>query len=456
CAFKVDIQKAYDTVDWKFLKEVLHGFGFHTLRVRGVYIKLELVNLYFADDLFLFAHGDIHSATIIMEALNEFKLASEGRLPVKYLGVPLISSRLIYRDCKELIEKQLMRGFLWYQGSMQRSKAKVAWDVIWLPKREGGLGLRKLELFNKALMSSHIWDILMLKESLWIKWIHAYKIRDRNFWDVLFRGNMTWGWQKILQLCPILREYIWYRIGDGSKVSMWSNHWCWLVKYPPLNNIIVPNIAQDAVDILEWSDNDGSVKHFSVATVWHRIRPRSEEVKWCDVVWFSKCIPRHALHLWLVIKRCLKTQDRLRIWDMHGSNSTIICPLCKLQSDNHEHLFFECIFSRQVWDNVKGLAGLDQVVPLIDAIIDVLIPIAKRRTTKFVIAKLVVAASTYVIWKERNWRLFKGQKRSINEVADTIQLIVRLKLLSCSFKKSKDGLEFVLLWKLPESIISST
>ncbi|GKC89451.1 hypothetical protein Tco_1150100 [Tanacetum coccineum] len=29
CAFKVDIQKAYDTVDWKFLKDILIGFGFH-------------------------------------------------------------------------------------------------------------------------------------------------------------------------------------------------------------------------------------------------------------------------------------------------------------------------------------------------------------------------------------------------------------------------------------------
>ncbi|GJV95444.1 putative RNA-directed DNA polymerase, eukaryota, reverse transcriptase zinc-binding domain protein [Tanacetum coccineum] len=29
CAFKVDIQKAYDTVDWGFLHEVLIGFGFH-------------------------------------------------------------------------------------------------------------------------------------------------------------------------------------------------------------------------------------------------------------------------------------------------------------------------------------------------------------------------------------------------------------------------------------------
>ncbi|GJX13355.1 hypothetical protein Tco_0205113, partial [Tanacetum coccineum] len=29
CAFKVDIQKAYDTVDWAFLKNILIGFGFH-------------------------------------------------------------------------------------------------------------------------------------------------------------------------------------------------------------------------------------------------------------------------------------------------------------------------------------------------------------------------------------------------------------------------------------------
>ncbi|GKE14229.1 hypothetical protein Tco_1421806 [Tanacetum coccineum] len=102
--------------------------------------KLELINLCFADDLFLFAFGDVQSASIIKEALDEFKYASgltpslpksttyfcnvlnyiklailqvlpfeEGRLPVKYLGVPLISSRLIVRDCKELVEKVQIR-----------------------------------------------------------------------------------------------------------------------------------------------------------------------------------------------------------------------------------------------------------------------------------------------------------------------------------------------------------
>ncbi|GKC30216.1 RNA-directed DNA polymerase, eukaryota, reverse transcriptase zinc-binding domain protein, partial [Tanacetum coccineum] len=221
--------------------------------------KMELINLCFADDLFLFAHGDDNSAKVIMELLDEFKLVSrlthslpksttyfcnvlnctklailqimpfeEGRLLVKYLGVPLVPSRLVYKDCKELIKKvdghindwknkslliagrlqlvqsviasmhvywalvfvlptyvlldieQRMLGFLWCQGSMGKGKVKVAWDAVCLSKEEGGLGVKHLDLFNKALMSSHVWKLLLRRDSLWVKWIHTYKIKHRN------------------------------------------------------------------------------------------------------------------------------------------------------------------------------------------------------------------------------------------------------------------------------------
>ncbi|GJW84185.1 hypothetical protein Tco_0157330 [Tanacetum coccineum] len=327
CAFKVDIQKAYDTVDWMFLKDILGGFGFHARLIgwimecvtttsfsisingslhgyfkgrRGLrqgdplspYLftlvmevltlmlrrriqasdlftyhrhcsKLELVNLCFADDLFLFSHGDVNSTKVIMDSLEEFKNVSglvpsipkstayfcnvlnhvklsimqilpfeEGRLPVKYLGVPLVTSRLIFRDCKELIEKvqnrvdnwknkslsiagrlqliqsvigslhvfwasvfvlpsqvlrdieQIMRGFLWSHGLFKRGHAKVAWNVVCLPRKEGGLGIRRLDFFNKALMITHLWKLINNKESLWVQWIHAYKLLGRNFWEI--------------------------------------------------------------------------------------------------------------------------------------------------------------------------------------------------------------------------------------------------------------------------------
>ncbi|GJV30268.1 hypothetical protein Tco_1386716 [Tanacetum coccineum] len=634
CAFKVDIQKAYDTVDWEFLRAALIGFGFHDRMIswimecvsttsfsisingslhgffkgkRGLrqgdplspYLftlvmevftlmlhrrvcdssnftyhrycsELELINLCFADDLFLFAHGDVNSATIIKEALDEFKDASglnpsmpkskayfcnvlnhtklaillvlpfeEDRLPVKYLGVPLVSSRLIFRDCKELIDKvqnrvndwknkslsfagrlqliqsvlgslnvfwasvfalpsrvlldieQIMRGFLWCQGGLSRGKAKVAWEVVCLPKKEGGLGIRRLDHFNKALMVSHIWKLLSLKESLWVKWIHVYKLKNRSFWEIPYRGKMSWSWRKLLKLRPLIREFIWSDIGNGSNTSMWFDKWCinsplcnnisardiaragfslaskvrdciqggmwswpheWMVKYPFLNSIPVPILNDSKSDVLEWRNRDGSVYPFSVQLVWESIRPRDNEVPWYDLVWFSSCIPRHAVHMWLIMKKRLKTQDMLSNWDIAAGLSSV-CPLCEMHPDSHEHLFFDCSFSQQVWSRVKHFAGLMGSSSSLDSIVSILMPIAKRNTVKSCIGKLTFAAAAYFIWQERNSRLFKSLKRSIQEVVDCIMSAVRLKLLSCRFRKSKDAIMFARLWELPLSML---
>lgn len=77
------------------------------------------------------------------------------------------------------IEK-LLRGFLWSQGELKRGSAKVAWKYICLPKSEGGLGIKSLKFWNKALMATHNWKIISNKESLWVKWIHVYRLPNRN------------------------------------------------------------------------------------------------------------------------------------------------------------------------------------------------------------------------------------------------------------------------------------
>ncbi|GJR00925.1 hypothetical protein Tco_0523909 [Tanacetum coccineum] len=73
----------------------------------------------------------------------------------------------------------------------------------------------------------------------------------------------------------------------------------------------------------------------------------------------------------------------------------------------------------------------------------------KYISCKSVIAKLVLSASTYYVWKERNARLFTNKKQSAPQVIEAIVSSIRLKLLSCSFKKTKDGIKAEHLWKLP-------
>ena len=74
--------------------------------------------------------------------------------------------------------------------------------------------------------------------------------------------------------------------------------------------------------------------------------------------------------------------------------------------------------AKGIWDKVKDCAGLAHYTANVYDIIQSLMPIMNRRTTNSVVAKLVVAASTYYVWQERNWRLFKKGKRIPDQIVD--------------------------------------
>ncbi|GJY27625.1 putative RNA-directed DNA polymerase [Tanacetum coccineum] len=417
CAFKVDIQKDYDTIDWRFLDTILKCFSFHPTMVkwtmacvsstsfslslngdihgffkgrRGLrqgdplspYLftlvmeiltliirrrvrlsdsfryhnhceELEIINVCFADDLFIFARGEVESARVIMDSLDEFKMTSglvpsipkstayfcnvcnhvklsilnimpfgEGKLPFKYLGVPLISSRLLNKDCKILVEKaknrigdwenkslsfagrlqlfksvissmhvywasvlviskgiiydiqQLIRGFLWCNGEFKQGKAKVAWDIIFLPKREGGLGIRSLEL------------------------------KGCTIWDVPLKANMSWGWLKLLQLRAFVRPFFWVKLDitrEGFHLQncmadlLSSGEWIWpqswLLKAPDLGLVSIPSLEDARQDV---SQCGGSMVS-------------------CGLVFSLYSLARFSFMARM--RHSLKMQDKLRQWD---------------------------------------------------------------------------------------------------------------------------------------------
>nr|GFC19051.1 hypothetical protein [Tanacetum cinerariifolium] len=152
------------------------------------------------------------------------------------------------------------------------------------------------------------------------------------------------------------------KVADLMRHGTWQWPLAWLMKAPNLNLVVASNFTNSS-DRIQWRDANGTMADFSIKLAWEALRIRGDIMNWSNMVWFAHCIPRHAFYLWLVMRRCLKTQDMLRPWDVDPSTdlNALTCVFCKLQMDSHEHLFFECSFSAHVWQLVRVYAELEHI-----------------------------------------------------------------------------------------------
>ena len=63
--------------------------------------------------------------------------------------------------------EKVQRDFLWGGGHMERKAHLVKWEVVCGDKENGGLGIRKFALMNKALLGKWTWRFASDKEALW-------------------------------------------------------------------------------------------------------------------------------------------------------------------------------------------------------------------------------------------------------------------------------------------------
>ncbi|GJX96839.1 RNA-directed DNA polymerase, eukaryota, reverse transcriptase zinc-binding domain protein [Tanacetum coccineum] len=111
-AMKVDIQKAYDTINWKFLEAILvenYGYfkGGRGLRQGDpmspcLFTLMKLTHVCFADDLLLFCHGNKNSVIVLKKAIEEFGDIS-GLLP-NYSKNTIIFGSMKMEDQQEILK----------------------------------------------------------------------------------------------------------------------------------------------------------------------------------------------------------------------------------------------------------------------------------------------------------------------------------------------------------------
>lgn len=70
------------------------------------------------------------------------------------------------------------------------AKAKVSWKLLCHLKKEGGLGIKKLEEWNRVSMIRHIWNLFAQSGSLWVAWVKMYLLRGRSFGQLKISSSL--------------------------------------------------------------------------------------------------------------------------------------------------------------------------------------------------------------------------------------------------------------------------
>lgn len=109
-------------------------------------------------------------------------------------------------------------------------------------------------------------------------------------------------------------------------------------------------------DVCLWKRENGDFRpDFITSHTWNLTRTQSPKVSWCKGIWFKGATPKFSFITWLAVLDRLATGDRILKWN---SQADPTCWLCKSVSETRDHIFFDCVYSKEVWkETVKDLMG---------------------------------------------------------------------------------------------------
>lgn len=275
---------------------------------------------------------------------------------------------------------------------------------------------------------------------MWANWHKYHNLRNRSIWEIVESISDSWSWKMILRLRPLAERFIHGRVGNGKKISFWSDNWTPhgpLIKFlgesgPRSMRIplaarvadasanarwILPSPRSDAALALHaylttvtppsqalpedsycWIADNFECHGFSSSRTWESMRPKEMAKDWSKSVWFKGSVPKHAFNMWVAHLNRLQTRQRLATWGIRASTS---CCLCSQQTETRDHLLIMCDFSAVIWNLVFNRLSPTQ---LLFSTWAELLSWTRRRSAiaPSLLRKIVSQATVFHLWKQRN------------------------------------------------------
>ncbi|XP_074292168.1 uncharacterized protein LOC141619030 [Silene latifolia] len=373
----------------------------------------------------------------LMDDIKQVTGFTEGQMPFRYLGVPIQPTKLTKKECNIIAEKMvnrirslgakklsyagrltlinsvlntlysywanifilpksiirrieaICRNYLWDGNTEYHKVPLVGWDTVTLPKNEGGLGIKKAELWNIAVVAKLVDWIYSKADRLWIRWINQIYIKQSEWHSYSPPADAAWTWKSICKIKKLMKS----AYTDG--------HW------------------------------QPDVKGYTVRNGYNWLRVHQNKPWWYDTIWSNWNVPKHSFISWITMHNGMNTREKLHRF---GCCSTDTCCICENAKETISHLLFECEYSSTVVSLIQDWCGarISMSSTMAGGYGNAGGKLLQR------VYALGLSACIYHVWEQRNSARINGCILAPSVVVQRIKEVIRQRIkFKCSAKLNR-------------------
>ncbi|XP_062113186.1 uncharacterized protein LOC133824323 [Humulus lupulus] len=460
CLIKIYLSKAYDSLDWVFLEDILKGFCFpsrfiqwimtcltgtsYTLLMNGRFQggfggrkglrqgdsispllfvlameylthliilvthdkefrlhpmckSLHLFNLCFEDDLILFCKGNLRSMQILFDGFTKFS-QDFG------FSANLTKSQVYFGGISAKEKNSIMNYVNIEEGYFPLKYLGVTLQPTKWKAADFGVIIKKIQ--NRL----HTWSSHHLPFAGISQLTHSVLLGIRTYWmSILLLPQSV-----IHEIDRLCQTFLWGAKGNRSKLH-----------YSSWEQVCLPK-NMGGID-LEASSFNGKL---NLKFLYSHLLQRGS-VSFAKGVWFKISVPKHRFILWQSVLGHLLTRDNLL--HCHVPMVSTLCPVCERVDESHAHLFFECLFSQKFLVLIKRWLGPALWPVKYTEWLYWIEGKPKGMLQRIDVASL--AAVVYCIWFNRNSCIFAHCSLSAHRIDRMIRLCLKARLFSITSQK---------------------